>query len=87
MVIGSTIGLIGGATGFCLVAILVATGPVIYMTHHSFKHGHVASTPDLALVPAPTNPEDHGWSVCAECDAVVVDAGRHSVAAHQLATT
>jgi hypothetical protein len=67
------------------MAILVATGPVIYMTHHSFKHGHVESARDHAQRPMAANPLEFGWTVCSECKAVVVDSVEHLLAAHQLA--
>ncbi len=73
-----------GTIPFVIVAIFVATGPVIYMTVHSFRHGHVASLSDQALVPVPANPNDFGWTVCSECKAVVVDPMEHSRAVHQL---
>ncbi len=80
--------LIAGSVGFCLVAIFVATGPVVFMTHHSLRHGHVASkpdgTPDDRPRPDQAAADGHGWSVCPACSAVVVDGERHRVAAHQL---
>ncbi len=72
-----------GTIPFVLVAILVATGPVIYMTHHSFKHGHVASLPDGVTPPA-ADPAQFGWSVCPECKAVITDHSLHTEVAHQL---
>jgi hypothetical protein len=75
---------------FVLVAIVVATGPVIYMTYHSFKHGHVASPPDhaRALVPKEAkDPQTFGWATCPECKAIVTDALEHGIAVHLFAET
>lgn len=43
-----------GTILFVLVAIAVATGPVIYMTYHSMRYGHLASRPEaLTVSPEP----------------------------------
>ena len=73
--------LIAGSVGLCVVAIVAGTGPVLYMTHHSFRHGHVADRP---RDPARAAAQEHGWTVCPECSAVVTDAEVHLVAAHQV---
>ena len=40
---------------FVLVAIVVATGPVYYMTYHSKRYGHVASKKEAK------DPQAFGW--------------------------
>ena len=74
-------------------AIVVATGPVIYMTYHSIRYGHHPSPPvggdrrtsiaDRTTSPLVADPEQFGWTVCPDCKAVVVDAARHVGAVHE----
>ena len=68
------------------LAILVATGPLIYAIHHSMRYGHVASLPDHAPTQLQEDPSDFGWSVCSQCQSVVVDVDDHVAAVHQLTT-
>lgn len=75
-----------------VLAIVVATGPVIVMTYHSIKFGHHPSPPEptgqhsspteVAARPLSVDPEQFGWAVCPHCKAVVVDAQHHSHAVH-----
>ena len=76
-----------GTIPFVLVAIVVATGPVIFMTHHSIRNGHLASLPDHARVPVPEDPAKFGWTVCPDCKAVVTDHSGHFDSVHDLALT
>jgi hypothetical protein len=69
---------------FVILAVLVATGPPIYMLIHSFRHGHIASHPDGAPPPR-SDPQKFGWTVCSHCSAVVVDHTEHMRAVHQYA--
>jgi hypothetical protein len=73
-----------GTVPFVIVAVLVATGPVIYMLVHSIRHGHVASHPD-GTPPRRSDPQKFGWTVCSHCSAVVVDHLEHMRAVHQYA--
>jgi hypothetical protein len=73
-----------GTVPFVVLAILVATGPPIYMLVHSFRHEHLASRPDGTLPPR-SDPQKFGWSVCSHCSAVVVDHEEHLSAVHQYA--
>ncbi len=77
--------LIFGSVVLSLLGIVAATGPVFYMTHHSIRHGHLASAPDDARPAARTEPVPGGWSVCPECKALIVDRSRHAEVAHHLA--
>jgi hypothetical protein len=80
-----------------ILAIVVATGPVIVMTYHSIRFGHHPSPPERAsqtasrvLVPAtPTSvdPEHFGWTVCPHCKAVVVDPEHHAHVLHASANS
>jgi len=72
---------------FVVLAILVATGPVIYMTHHSIRFGHHPSPPDGGRVRERADPEGFGWTVCSHCKAVVIDSAEHMQAVHQYADT
>jgi hypothetical protein len=74
-----------GTIPFVILAILVATSPVYYMTWHSFRHGHVASHPDNARVPAHWQIRKYGWAVCSHCSAVVVDQVTHGLAMNHFA--
>ena len=74
-----------------VLAIVVATGPVIYMTYHSIRFGHHpspanggrdASISHGATAPEPADPEQFGWTVCPDCRAVVVDPVEHIHAVH-----
>jgi len=68
-----------GTIPFVIVAVFVATGPVIFMTIHSFRHGHVASLSDEALVPVPANPDDFGCCLGPTCrGSVAAEVARHS---------
>ena len=66
---------------FVLVAIVVATGPVYYMTYHSKRYGHVASQKEAK------DPQAFGWATCPECKAIVSDAVEHGFAVHSIAET
>ncbi len=45
-----------GTIPFVILAIIVAAGPVYFMTWHSLKHGHLASAPDHARAEAQSDP-------------------------------
>ena len=67
---------------FVILAIVVATGPVIYMTHHAFRHGHLASLSDHARVPVHADPQQFSWAVCSDCKSVVTDPVEHMRVVH-----
>jgi hypothetical protein len=68
-----------------ILAVAIATVPLIWAMHHEHRHGAdespridvadvVSATPTAAL------PGD--WSVCPECSAVVFDQGLHEETFH-----
>jgi len=79
-----SIGLVVGCIGFCLLGILVAVGPVFYMTYHSCRYGHLASQADGAPVLVPTTAEAYDWSEPPEYQAVVTNEADREEATPQL---
>jgi len=65
-----------------ILGVAAATGPVIYGFYHSMRHGHHAGRPEPTNKPALADPQHFGWTVCAECKAVILDPLEHLLAVH-----
>lgn len=68
-----------GAIVFVILAITVATGPVLFATFHSIKFGHRTWLLERNLW---RDPQRFGWQACTECKALVLDPVEHAAAVH-----
>jgi len=64
---------------FAAVAVIVATGPVLYAIGHSARFGHHASLFERGHA---RDPQRFGWSTCPDCSALTTDLAGHVAAVH-----